>query len=126
MAIASVELQKAIYTALKSGSYSVYEVVPPNTTMPYIVIGEEILTHNNTKTEIRTVHNITIHTWSKGSSSAESKAMNDFVIKKLLAGFVVSGFYLDRISLEMMTTFKEINTDTIFHGVNQFEITITN
>lgn len=126
MAIASVELQKAIYTALKSGSYSVYEVVPPNTTMPYIVIGEETLTHNNTKMEIRTVHNITIHTWSKGSSSNESKSMNDFVVKKLLAGFAVSGFYLDRITLEMMTTIKELDTDTIFHGVIQFEITITN
>jgi hypothetical protein len=126
MAIASVELQKAIYTALKTGSYPVYEVVPPNTTMPYIVIGEEILTHNNTKTEIRTVHNITIHTWSKGSSSNESKSINDFVIKKLLAGFTVTGFYLDKISLEMMTTYKELDVDTIFHGVIQFEITITN
>lgn len=127
MAVASLELQKAVFTALSNGSYAVYEVIPPNTQMPYIQIGEETLTHNNTKTSKRTVHNITIHTWSKGSSSSKSKVLNDFVMQTLLDGFEVSGFYLDMITLEMLTTIKEQDTDTtIFHGVLQFEITLTN
>lgn len=127
LAIASVELQKAVYSTLKTGSYSVYEIVPPKTPMPYIEIGEEILTHSNTKTNTRTVHNITIHTWSKGNSSNNSKVMNDFVIKTLLNGFIVNGFSMDMITLEMLTTLKETNSDsTIFHGVLQFEITLSN
>ncbi|MCD4839731.1 DUF3168 domain-containing protein [Neobacillus sedimentimangrovi] len=126
MAIASLELQKTVF-ALLSENYPVYEVVPPNTPMPYITIGEEILTTSNTKTHMRTVHNITIHTWSKGKSSATSKIMNDYVVQTLLKGFLVNGFYLDKITLEMLTTFKEEATDgTIFHGVLQFEIILTN
>ena len=126
MAIASVELQKAVFAVLKAGTYSVHEVVPPSTKFPYIVIGEEVLTHSNTKTNKRTVHNITIHTWSKGSSSANSKVMNNFVVQTLLKDFAVNGFNLDMATLEMQTTLKEAGADgTVFHGVNQFEITLS-
>lgn len=126
MAIASVELQKSVYTALSQGSYPVFEIVPPNTTMPYIVIGEEVLTYDNTKTSIRTVHNITIHTWHQGSSSATIKVMNDLVVQAILDGFAVSGFSMDRSTLEMQRTIKQSDVeDTMFHGVNQFEIILT-
>lgn len=126
LAIPSIELQKAVFTALSKSGHAVYETAPPNTVMPYITIGEEILTHSNTKTSIRTVHNITIHTWSKGSSSKESKELNEFVMQTILNGFVVSGFDVDMATLEMLTTVKEQATDgTIFHGVIQFEIILT-
>ena len=123
MAVSSLELQKAVYSTLSSGTYAVYEIIPPNTEFPYIQIGEETLTTNNTKTSKGTIHNITIHTWSKGSSSANSKILNDYVAQTLLNGFTVNGFLLDNITLEMMQTLKETDTDaTIFHGVLQFDI----
>lgn len=123
VAVSSLELQKAVYSTLSSGTYAVYEIIPPNTEFPYIQIGEETLTTNNTKTSKGTIHNITIHTWSKGSSSANSKILNDYVAQTLLNGFTVNGFLLDNITLEMMQTLKETDTDaTIFHGVLQFDI----
>jgi hypothetical protein len=126
MAISSIELQKSVFSALSKGSYTVYEIVPPNTDMPYITIGDEILTHSKTKTDVSNVHNITIHTWFKGNSSATSKVMNDFAISTVLDGFVVNGFDVDKATLEMLTTLKESATDgTIFHGVIQFEIILT-
>lgn len=126
MVIASIELQKAIYSALKNGSYSVFEIAPPNIAFPYITIGEETLTTDDTKTNKRTVHNVTIHTWSEGSSSAEIKVMNHFVLTTILNNLKVNGFYLDMVSLELQTTIKEQDSDsTIFHGVLQFEITLT-
>lgn len=126
MAIASVELQKTVFTALSSGSYKVHEIIPPNTPMPYLVIGEEILTYDNTKTSIRTVHNLTIHTWYQGSSSATSKVMNDFVVQTILGIQSVNGFYVDKSNLEMQRTIKDIDSEgTMFHGVNQFEIILT-
>lgn len=126
VAVASLELQKAVYSTLSSGSYAVYEIIPPNTEFPYIQIGEETLTTSNTKTSKGTIHNITIHTWSKGSSSANSKVLNDYVAQTLLNGLTVSGFFVDKITLEMMQTLKESDTDsTIFHGVIQFDITLT-
>lgn len=128
--VASVELQKAVYSTLKTGSYPVYEIVPPNTDMPYITLGDENLTFSNTKTNKRTVHNITINTWSQGSSSNESKIMNDYVLQTLINGFTVNGYDMDMITLELLRTIKEQGTESlsqyIFHGVLQFEIILTN
>jgi Protein of unknown function (DUF3168) len=126
LAIASIELQKAIYAALNKGEYPVFEVVPPNTKFPYIALGEEVVTDSDTKTNKRTVHNFTIHTWSKGSSSTESKVINDIVKQSLLDGISVNGFSMDLITLEMLTAMKEQGADgTVFHGVHQYEITLT-
>ena len=127
MKISSMELQKAVYKNLSEGEYDVYEVVPPDTAFPYITIGEETVTTANTKTSNRTVHLLTIHTWSKSAGSMQSKFMNAFVMKTLQnKELVLEGFLVDIVSLELLTTYKEQATDnTIFHGVLQFEITLT-
>lgn len=126
MAVASIELQKAVYKALNAGNYSVYDIVPPNTALPYISIGDETLTTDDTKTSKRTVHNVSIHTWSMGNSSAESKMMNHFVLQTILNDLEVNGFYVDMVNLELQTTLKEQSSDsTTFHGVLQFEVTLT-
>lgn len=125
MESASTKLQKAIYGVL-SEHYSVYEVTPLNAAFPYITIGEEAVTHNHTKTNKRSVHLITLHTWSKGQSSSQSKTMNDLVINKLLNELSINDYSLDEAALQLLTTLKEAATDaTIFHGVIQIEFIIT-
>lgn len=117
----SIGLQKAIYSKLDRTGYKVFEIVPSNEKFPYIQIGEEILTDYNTKTDNLTVHNLTVHTWSKGNSSTESKQMNQLVKDTLLGELTVSGFGIVMSTLEMMTTLKEETNDDsiIFHGVLQ-------
>lgn len=125
MAIPTIELQKAIFNRLNVNN-NVYEIKPTNQPFPYILIGEDITTDNLTKTNKRTKHNITIHTFTKSYDSTESKTLNNFVKESILDGLVVNGFSLDMSTLAMMMTLKEASTDgTIFHGVLQFEITLT-
>ena len=125
MANPSIELQKSIYNKLNSGVYEVVEIKPQNLTFPYIEIGEEIQRDSNTKSHLRTVHNVTIHTFSKGNDSIPSKEINHFVKESILNLDNVNGFEVDMVSLDMMMTLKEQETDgTIFHGIIQIQITL--
>lgn len=125
MANASIELQKSIYSKLNNGVYKVVEIKPKELIFPFIEIGEEIQRDSNTKSNLRTVHNVTIHTWSKGKDSIPSKEMNQFVKESILNLDTVNGFEVDIVTLETMMTLKEQETDsTIFHGVIQIEITL--
>lgn len=125
MVIASIELQKALFSLLSTG-YSVYEVVPNNPVFPYITIKSNSKYDANTKTETRTEHMIYIHSWSKGNSSLESKQMNAFIHDKLTNDFNVNGFHVDLVSLELEANQEEQKSDTtVFHGTQQFQITLT-
>lgn len=129
MAIPSLELQKAIYGKLSTSTYKVYDVAPLGTfTQPFIVIGDETITTRFTKTDRFWVSTVTIHTWTKGASSSSSKILNNFVIENLLLQpFNVNGFFVSLVSLEMLTTQEEIDetqSQTLFHGILQFEFTL--
>ena len=126
MANASIELQKSILNKLDEGVYKVVDIKPKVLPFPFIEIGEEIHRNSTGNFVLRTVHNVTIHTWSKGNSSIQSKEMNQFVKESILKLDTVNGFEIDIVTLEMMMTLKEQETDsTIFHGVIQIEITLT-
>ena len=73
--IASIQLQKALYASL-SESYSVYEVVPKEESFPFITFGDVTREENFTKTDKkRFTFTISIHGWSKGTSSIQSKTI---------------------------------------------------
>jgi hypothetical protein len=131
MAIPSLELQRSIYSALTTNStYKVYEITPLGSfTSPFISLGEESLLTSDTKTDLRYISNYTIHTWTKGASSTTSKTLNNFVVDRILRNpFTVNGFSVDSVTLSLLTTQKEIDetqSQTIFHGIIQFEIIMT-
>lgn len=126
MANATIELQNSIFNKLNNGVYKVVEIQPKSLSFPLIIIGEEIQRDSNDKSHYRTVHNVTIHTWTKGYDSIPSKEINQFVKESILNLDNVNGFEVDKTSLDMITTFKEQEADgTIFHGVIQIEITLT-
>lgn len=127
--IPSLNLQKAIFSTLSGSTYKVYDIAPLGSfTQPFIVIGDETITTSFTKTERRWVSNVTIHTFAKGASSVASKNLNNFVIQRiLLTPLVVDSFFVDLVSLEMLTTQEEMDetqSQTVFHGILQFEITL--
>ena len=128
MPIPSIELQKTLFSSLSTGGYKVYEIVPSYAKMPYITIDNETILTDDTKTNPRYVITKTISTWSMGSSSSQSKTLNDFVIKKLLrTDLVVNGFFVDFVSLELLTTQVEKDetiNENIFHGIIQIEFTL--
>ena len=125
MTIASIELQKGLYTHLASGSYEVYEIVPPDTAMPYITIGNITKMNSYTKTNKRYTFSCTIHSWSKGNSSIEQKTIDEFIHNKLMTEFNVEVYDVDFVELAMGENLREVGSDSsIFHGVQEFEITL--
>jgi hypothetical protein len=128
MPIPSIELQKSLFSALSSGDYKVYEIVPSYASFPYITIDNETILTDDTKTNLRYVITKTISTWSIGSGSSQGKTMNDFVIQQLLRNdLVVNGFFVDFVSLELLTTQvdkDETIDENIFHGIIQIEFTL--
>ena len=125
MTIASVELQKGLYTHLASGPYEVYESVPPDTAMPYITIGNIMKMNSHTKTNKRYTFSCTIHSWSRGTSSLEQKTIDEFIHDELMTGFTVVGYEVDFVRLAMGENLKEVGSDSsVFHGVQEFLITL--
>lgn len=120
-----VELQKVIYSAL-SESYSVYEIKQMNPLFPFIEIGQIIETDDSIKTDHRHQFNVMIHTFSKGSSSLQSKQLNNYVKTKIMGLSHVESFHLEFIKLNNSTTLNESSADgkPIFHGILQFDISI--
>lgn len=124
--IPSIELQKAIYSSLINDEWDVYEVVPENTSMPYIAIGNSTRVNNHTKTNKRYTFRLMIHSWSKGVSSAEVKIMDNFIHDTIMDRLELNEYKLDFIELTMAESLKESAVgETIFHGIQEFQITIT-
>jgi len=119
----SEALAKGIYSVLTS--YPCYEVVPAEAVFPYILLGEESIVTSDTKTYSRTKHLITIHIYSGGTSSLESKQMKAYVQSQIENELAVSGHRIDFLKLVLMDSKKELETDfTIFHWIVEYEITL--
>jgi hypothetical protein len=121
--IPSIELQRSVNKALKSGVYRVYDQLQQGASMPFITIGEETLLDISTKVEEITSHLITVHTWSKSNSSKEVKEMNHFVKTSLIdTPLAVDGFVVLFSALDLNQTLKEQDGNSIvYHGITQIE-----
>lgn len=124
--IPSVELQKAIYEILDEGIYQVYEVVPNVDKMPLITLGSLRKSEDFTKTNTnRFTFSITIHGWSIGKSSVESKMIEEFIYQSITE-LEMDDYDVEFVRLVLNENLKEEETDdrVIFHSVQEFEITI--
>lgn len=124
--IPSVELQKTIYEVLDEGIYQVYEVVPNVDRMPLITLGSLRKSEDFTKTNTnRFTFSITIHGWSIGKSSVESKMIEEFIYQSITE-LEMDDYDVEFVRLVMNENLKEEETDdrVIFHSVQEFEITI--
>lgn len=88
MSAASWALQQAVFAALGADAGviallgappRVYDDVPRDAAMPYLVIGEGGENDWSTKTEPGTEHVIAIHVWSRGAGMKECKQLADAV-----------------------------------------------
>lgn len=123
--IPSIELQKAIYSAL-SAKYTVVSVKPSNPKFPFVEIGLEIERDESVKSHERSYHHLTVHTWSKSNSATEIKTINHVVKSQIMNLQSVNGFGVDYVKLDNILTLTEpLAETTIWHGVLQFEITLT-
>lgn len=79
MAAAALELQKAIFAALKADpavsaivGNRIHDHAPANVAFPYLTFGRTSSFDWSTGTEIGTEHLFTIHVWSKAKGKSET------------------------------------------------------
>lgn len=88
MSSASWALQQAAYAALAASSAvqalagnpaRIYDAVPRGAVFPYLVIGDDSETNNDTKTEQSAEHELAIAAWSRAGGRQECKLLADAV-----------------------------------------------
>lgn len=128
MTAPAVELQKAIFAALKQdgpltallGGDRIFDQVPPKASFPYITFGRTSLYDWSTGTESGTEQLFTLHVWSKGKSRKEALDIMDACQACLDAGgLALDGHHLVNLQLE----FAECRYDEnllVHHGLLRF------
>ena len=134
MSIHSFELQKAVFSALNTGSITdasgsaitgVFDDVPTNTAYPYIRIGEETLSDNSSKDKDSFEHTLTIHIWSQYRGNRDIKDIMKQVHDLLHdSSLTVSGASMVNMRQEFHTTITEGDGITR-HGVMRFRAVVS-
>ncbi|WP_435007986.1 DUF3168 domain-containing protein [Tundrisphaera lichenicola] len=140
MSTPSNALQAAIYARLTGfsaltaliGAGKVYDFVPQAATAPYVVIGDDTLTFEGTKTENGWDCTLTIHCWDfekAGRKSVKSilSAIYD-ALHRQEASIAVTDFTLVELRSEFEETFQDTTVeganDRFYHGVARYRALI--
>jgi Protein of unknown function (DUF3168) len=98
MSAASLGLQKAILdqlsadTTLEARISGIFDWAPDNQALPYVQLGEDIVSDWSTKTFFGTEHRLTLHVWSFSTGRLEAKTILGDLIRVLRTEPVVPGF----------------------------------
>ena len=126
----SLALQKTVFdeldgdATLQAKITDVYDFVPQGTTYPYVVVGEDTLTNNGTKTLDGNEHTIMVHSWSRYRGRKEVKDIMARIYELLNnSSLSVSGASLVNARAEFSDII--IDQDGITkHGVQRFRFVI--
>ena len=125
----NIAIQTAIYEKLSADlSYTVYDDVPqPGASgagFPYVVIGEDVSTFDDTDTELSLIVSITIHSWSRYSGRKEVKIMMDEIYTSLhRANLSQTGYKFITITQESALSQLDPDGETR-HGIQTFNLLI--
>ena len=121
------DLQQAIYTRLKesmgpSSAVGLYDHVPQDAEPPYIVVGEDVTTPDDTDDSLGSQHALTIHTWSSYRGQSEVKGVQQAIYTALHREplFVEGAAVVDCV-IESQETFLDEDGLTR-HGVQRFRV----
>ena len=122
-------LQQAVYTRLSADTAlvttlgaAVYDSVPDSAPFPYVVIGDDTESPNDTMGKTRRNTTLMIHTWSQAKGKKQTKEIQDRV-DELLDRWAptVTGW----ASTHMLNEFREsfMDADGVTrHGVSRYRI----
>lgn len=118
-------LQTAIYSAVTTLSYTVYDEAPENAAFPYVSIGETTLIDRGNKIKHADDHIETLHVWSRASGFKECKTMMAAIIGKLSGTqLTVTGYRVAYVEVEQTTTYRDPDGVTR-HGIVQIRFNLT-
>jgi hypothetical protein len=128
MTAPAVELQRAIFAALKQhgplaallGGEKIFDSVPPKVVFPYVTFGRTSLYDWSTGTESGTEQLFTLHIWSKGKGKKETLDIMD-ACKACLheSGLTLDGHHLVNLRLEFAEARYDENL-LVHHGLLRF------
>jgi hypothetical protein len=91
MTPSAVSLRAAIHSALKSdaplaallGGGKIYDEPPREAELPYVTLGEDMITDGSTSTEEGDEHTLTLHVWSRQGGHREAHLIAGAVLEAL-------------------------------------------
>lgn len=119
MTAASLALQQGIYAALTAhapliaATTGVFDAPPLDQPLPFVTIGEDIISDYSTKDLVASEHRLTIHIWSRAPGRAEAKQLSALVQTALASPLILTGFRL--ISLRFITARMLVDPDGLTH-----------
>lgn len=120
---ASLAIQESIYDILiASLSVPVYDDVPDNAVMPYVVIGDDTVVEYDTDGKTGFDATLTIHTWSKYRGRFEVKTIMGQIYTLLhRQDYDINEYNILGLDHEFEQTFLEADGVTR-HGVQRFRL----
>lgn len=117
-------VQTAVYGVLNAAlDCSVYDNVPAKAAMPYVVIGDDTLVPDDTKTSLGFEATVTIHVWSAATDGRrEAKDILGQIYGVLHdADLTLSDHSAISCRFEFSETIPDID-DSITHGIARYRI----
>jgi hypothetical protein len=124
--------QKSIYDKLSADilTIPIYDDVPQpsdggkKTDFPYITIGEDVTTYNDTDTDRSVNVSITIHVWSRSRGRKETKEIQALIYDSLHNSNIVQAGYNFVIITEQNSTTQLDPDGRTRHGIQTFNLII--
>ncbi len=125
MSAASVVLQKAVFDKLAADSVlaamitGVHDWAPDDQPLPFVQMGEDIVTDWSTKSFIGTEHRMTLHVWSYATGRLATKQIMAEVLRILQPVPVLAAYNI--IVWQMLTAQVLRDADArLHHGVIEY------
>ena len=115
------QLQIAIFEALSTTGFEVYQYVPKDAPYPFIHMGEEYISPNHTKTKAHFEVFHVIHAFSKSTNKREINRMNRAIVLALSTRLeLAEGFYISDFRLDNGITVLDPEEQGLFHSTYRF------
>ncbi|MCC6946944.1 MAG: DUF3168 domain-containing protein [Bradyrhizobiaceae bacterium] len=125
MPASAVSLRAAIRDALINdsplvsllGGGKIYDEPPRDAALPYVTLGEDVITDGSTATEPGDEHTLTLHVWSRQGGHKEAHVIAGAVLEALVdAPLTLDGHHLANLRFVVADVRREADGRT-YHGI---------
>jgi|SRR5690606_12632688 len=116
------------HTALQDMVTNVYDSVPETATLPYVTIGEDVITEADTADTLGVEASITVHVWTDTASGTrgrkQAKTIQGVIYEALhRAELTAEGYSIFAADFVNSQSFKDVD-GLSWHGVQTFNLLI--
>jgi hypothetical protein len=125
MSASAVSLRAAIRSALAAysplvsllGGEKIYDEPPRDAVLPYVTLGQDVISDGSTSTEQGDEHALTLHVWSRQGGHKEAHVLAGALLEALIdAPLVLDGHHLSNLRFVVADVRRESDGRT-YHGI---------